>query len=132
MIRYLEILGISSSILVRRSSILMLALTVTFNTILILVISKMPIAAIYTLTSSIAISLLLVSELRSSIQDLSRALYYYGGSRRDRLAITLYLSIIASTPSYCSVPLLGNPYILLITFIITTVVISRIVSYHIV
>ncbi|MEM1611574.1 MAG: hypothetical protein QXQ57_08035, partial [Sulfolobales archaeon] len=109
MIRYLGILVRVNSILARRSSVVALVIATAFNTALILALPKIPIIAAYALFSSLAISLLLISELRSSLISFSKALYYYGGSRGDRLVIILYLSAIISIPSYSSAVILSNP-----------------------
>ncbi len=128
MIRYLGILARVSSILARRSSILSLVIVTTFNTILILALPRIPITTIYALFSSLAISLLLISELRSSLISFSKALHYYGGSKGDRLTIILYLSTIASIPGYSMAILLNNPYIIFINIIFSILVISNITS----
>ncbi|MFZ8824257.1 MAG: hypothetical protein ACO2O0_08980 [Desulfurococcales archaeon] len=128
MIRYLGILARVSSILARRSSILSLVIATTFNTILILALPRIPITTIYALFSSLAISLLLISELRSSLISFSKALHYYGGSKGDRLTIILYLSTIASIPGYSMAILLNNPYIIFINVIFSILVISNITS----
>ncbi len=128
MIRYLGTLARVNSILARRSSILSLVIATTFNTALILALPRIPIITIYALSSSLAISLLLISELRSSLISFSKALHYYGGSKEDRLTIILYLSAIASTPSYSMAILLNNPYIIFINIIFSILVISNITS----
>lgn len=128
MIRYLGILARVSFILARRSSILSLVIATTFNTILILALPRIPITTIYALFSSLAISLLLISELRSSLISFSKALHYYGGSKGDRLTIILYLSTIASIPGYSMAILLNNPYIIFINIIFSILVISNITS----
>lgn len=128
MIRYLGILVRVSSILARRSSVLALIIATVFNTALILALPKIQIIAVYALSSSLAISLLLISELRSSLISFSKALHYYGGSRGDRLTIILYLSAIISIPSYSSAVLLSNPYIVFINIIFSIIVISNFMS----
>ncbi|MEM4970963.1 MAG: hypothetical protein QXE01_06890 [Sulfolobales archaeon] len=117
-----------SSILARRSSVLALIIATVFNTALILALPKIPVIAVYALSSSLAISLLLISELRSSLISFSKALHYYGGSRGDRLTIILYLSAIISIPSYSLAVLLSNPYIVFINIIFSIIVISNFTS----
>ncbi|MEM1611516.1 MAG: hypothetical protein QXQ57_07735, partial [Sulfolobales archaeon] len=60
--------------------------------------------------------------------SFSKALYYYGGSRGDRLVIILYLSAIISIPSYSSAVILSNPYIVFINVIFSIIVISNLMS----
>jgi len=128
LIRYLEVLGRVSSILARRSSILALASATAANSVLLIAIPRIPAVALYAAMSSLAISLLVLGELRPALEGFSRALQYCGGSRGDRLAVTLYLSLLLSLPSYCSAALLGSPYIPFIVVIVNILGLSRILT----
>jgi len=128
LIRYLGVLGRVSSIMIRRSSVLALTASTAVNTVLLLALPRIPALAVYAVVSSLAISLLILGELRPALEVFSKALQYCGGSRGDRLAVILYLSLFLSTPSYFSAAVLGSPYIPFIAVIITILAVSRMLS----
>lgn len=115
-----------SSILIRRSAILTLITATAINIAIAIEIPRDPISSIYTLISSIAISILTLSGLRDSFRGFFRALLYCGGGRINRISSMIYISLVASLPSYPASAILYTPYITIVTFILSTLYISRI------
>lgn len=113
--RSLGIMDRLNAILVRRSSISILAMVTIANSIFILLIPRSIESLIYSTLSSITISLLTIGAIRDSLESFSRALLYCGGSRYDRIVSILYISLTSSIPSYVISLLLSNPYISILT-----------------
>lgn len=118
-----------SSVWTRRSAILSLAAATVINLALVIETPRDPIANIYALISSIAVSILTLSGLKDSFKGFFRALLYCGGGRVSRISAIIYTSIVASLPSYPISAILYAPYIAIATFILSTAYISRISKY---
>ncbi len=118
-----------SSIWARRSAILAIAAATAINLALAIETPRDLITNTYALISSIAISILTLSGLRDSCRGFFRALLYCGGGRISRISAMIYISMIASLPSYPISAVLYAPYIAIATFILSTLYISRISRY---
>ena len=123
--RSLGIMGRLNAILVRRSSISILAMVTVANSLFILMIPRSIESLIYSTLSSITISLLTIGAIRDSLESFSRALLYCGGSRFDRIVSTLYISLTASIPSYVISSLLSNPHISILSIAVAIYYTSR-------
>lgn len=118
-----------NSIWIRRSAILFLTIAVVINSILVLEAPRSLAIYMYTLISSITISILTLSGVRDSLEHFFRALLYCGGGRIYRISVILYTSVIASLPSYPASALLSAPYISITAFILSALYTSRISRY---